>query len=209
MNDKIVKKLSALFKANDAKIRAMLDGMELMDLANTVKAANDNNAKVLSDMFKKYKSVLTLPPKQEIKDYYASIVNDAGDNEALVQTADHFGIRGEDVETALSEGFKNSFDKPIEESLRTVRNLLAGIDAEAPILKELNMWQREMFYGLIPDIFANISREVSLLTPRQVIEEHAKIRGVALPGEIESNLSIETMADNILKHRVSNWDKTK
>lgn len=97
-------KLTKILDLNADKIKKLYDIIGLSDMAALTVALNTDDVKTIKAVYDKYASKLVeLPSTKEVQNFYHDQiqVNARNEDEALADTADHFGITGEQVQELL------------------------------------------------------------------------------------------------------------
>lgn len=199
-------KLSQILEIDGIKAQKLLDIISLSDAAAITTAINQNDTKTIRNIYVKYQSQLDSNVNaSEVIDFFNDIMNTGTDqSEAIVQTADHFGVTGEEIEAIVA-------DKPVQEeqqpfipdakvahAYNNVQEMIAGKPSRG-VITELNAWQRRMFYGLIPNNVAKVIQDTIDMTPIAVMQKHAKEMGYGEPAIKESEMSLAEMMEKIIE----------
>jgi hypothetical protein len=207
-------KLAQMLELDVKKVEKLFNVIGLSDLAALTTAINNDDMKTVQSIYNKYSNQLTtLPDAKEVQDFYAD-TQKSGSKDPLADTADHFGIRGEDVEKlmAKTESVVKEVEEPfipdayVKAAFENVKEMLKGGKSKKQ-LTELSAWQRRMFYGLVPPTVAAVCQKTLDMTPIALMQKQAEISGVAeaLVGE----LSLHEMIENIIEHELNNFRKAK
>src|SRR5208282_2314341 len=118
---------------NVNKANKLYDIIGFTDMAALTIAINNDDMSAIQSIYNKYKDQLVnLPDAKEVKDFYNHATQDYS-ADALADTADHFGIKGEDVENLLNadEGEpanEEPFipDDGVKEAYNNIQEMLRG-----------------------------------------------------------------------------------
>ena len=204
--DKSVIRVAQILEIDVKKAEKFFDAISLSDMAGLTTAVAHNDDKTVKEIYDTYASQLVdLPSPDAIADYYEDQFELTSDSEAaLANTADFFGVKEEDVTSALGDVVAKPVnsaihDEKVVEAVKCVQTMIEGKPARK-IISELNVWQRRMMYGLIPDSVAKIIKGVLDTTPLGLIKKQAELQGVAEISVTESQMSFQDMIENILSH---------
>lgn len=208
-------KLAKMLEIDSGKAMQLYDVVGLGELAALTTAINNNDIKTVKAIYSKYQQQInTNVDPNAVKDHYNQLINDEQQtpDEALINTADFFGITGEHVTSIIEpETTKESTpyiaDPAVKNAYNNMHEMLEG-KASRNVITELNAWQRRMFFGLVPTTVSKIMQKTLDMTPIAIMQKHAELMGYGEPAIRESELSLNSMLEKILESELANFNQT-
>ena len=193
MNKNVIR-FAKILEIDVNQAEKLFDFMNLTDLAAVTVALNNNDETTIKDIYNKYKNqLLNMPDTEEIKEYYNTQLENFDSAEALTATADYFGIKEEDVTNAINHVLEPTVesiyipDAQVKAVYERYKQVLEGKATKLNIMEVKNTWQRQMFYGLIPKVTADMIQKIIDLTPLKAAEEFNKTHGLGVGNPLEEN----------------------
>lgn len=208
MNDSI-KRLADFLEMPYEKAEEFSQKLPLLDFTALMNAIDNQDYSSVNKIYNKYKHVFaSMPTEEEVSKFYMSVADDSDEEEAVTKTADHFGIRGEDVQDLLhlSNKFESALDTPVTVAVEQITNALEGKETEVS-LNELNTWQRYQMLQRVPVEVVNLVNKMWTMGPEEVMKEHAKMHGFETVGIAEMEANIEDMRSALLAHHLKSMVK--
>jgi hypothetical protein len=202
-------KLAQMLELDTRKAQKFMDLISLSDMAALTTALNTGDMQSVKTIYSKYQSQIESNTDADaVRDHYEGLIKSGTEEqEALVSTADFFGITGEEVEAVV--GIRQTQetapfipDEQVEAAYNNVQEMLDGKPSRG-IITELNTWQRRMFYGLIPNAVAKVIQDTIDMTPIAVMQKHAKEMGYGEPAIKESEMSLAEMIEKIIEKELN------
>lgn len=203
----IVIKFAHKFGLDFTQAQNFLDAVSLSDFAALTTALNNGDSKTATGIYNKYKNHINKFDAKDVVDFYNQQLQDNPDDVdgAVANTADYFGITGEEVEQAINdqkpvqEGSTPYIaDKQVKAAYENVIEMLEGKPSKKLVM-ELNTWQRRMMLGLIPAVVSKVMQKTIDMTPIEIMQKHAKEHGYGEPAIKESELSLSEMLETIIE----------